>query len=62
MKEGIVPALSIKYSTISIISIGQAVCQVVFTDVLIVGLLDVVVRALLLLAYTKQTLHLIGCS
>jgi hypothetical protein len=41
----------------------QAVRQVVFTDVLIVGRLDVrTTRTLLLLAYTKQTQPLIGYS
>jgi hypothetical protein len=35
---------------------------VVFTDVLIVGRLDVDGQSFALLAYTKRTLPLIGCS
>ncbi len=42
--------------------IMQAVHQVVFTDVLLVGQLDVNGQGLLLLAYTKWTLRLIGCT
>ncbi len=55
-KVGVVPAHFIKSC------IRQAVRQVVFTDVLIVGDLMWTVIALLLLAYTKETLPLIGCS
>jgi hypothetical protein len=40
----------------------QAVRQVVFTDALIIGDFMWAARAFLLLAYTKQTLPLIGYS
>jgi hypothetical protein len=59
-KVGVVSAHSMKACT------GLAVRQVVFTDVQItiqqIAAVLPVLRALLLLAYTKQMLPLIGCS